>query len=809
MLAPGDDLDLVRLLRHRVATGKPFAAGSGIREADVCSAPPADLTRDHGLCMDLGEGKGKAYFFCSPANYTVHPGVRRRKRKVDSSADAGGPCFWHPEAGQVPILDPDKKSVGAHKRKLSYVCKIKNPPGSTKAHRNQSLGWIMVEIGLEQQQQLVLCKVYESHRPRSGAEASTTEACGGRTCPAPPPAAATPAPSCDYQATERKTRPLEYDHHFPGPGVGRKPPPSFKHARRCGNTSGVAIRMKAAPAAAVTVVMKFGGSLTQSADKMKEMAKLVRSLTEGGGESPVVVLSAMGNTTNNLLLAARKALSCHHQEVSEIRELVDTKELHFRCVVFNFLCFSYLECSLDELENIFRTIAFMTEMTARTRDYLVSFGEHMSTRIFSAYLNKLGEGVRQENVENALFQEWESYAVNTCGRGGSDLTMTTIGRDLKSKEIQVWKDVDGVLTCDPKVYANAIPRPYLTFDEAAELGLFDGQVFSLSMQLAMEGGIQVTVKNLCNPQAPGTLITKTRDMSKSVLTSIVSRSNITVLNIESTRMLGHSVFVATSFSTFGNFSISVDCVAISEGRISLIVVPTKLSSHELIQLELDNVVEELEKFAVVHRQRGRSVISLTGGTHTSQTILVKALNVLQSITVEVQKFSQGSSKVIKVSFVVDDCEVKHCVQALHSAFFEEGFVSAASSGDKRKADDDHPEAALQRTDTDRSSVVEETEHRAFSDKAANPTELLEDDSGNLDCVKTTGGHQLDPEQPSNIDDYPGPPIGGDNGGYQTDMTCLGSGLEDFFDENDCRFLDGTLINHSVDTDLSWSPMAEL
>lgn len=320
---PGDDLNLVSLLGRRVAAREPFAADSFIQEADVYSAAPADLVRDHARGMDLGEGKEMAWYFFSPANYHVTPGARRRKRKVDG-ADAGGTCFWHPEAGQVPILSPDKKSVGAYKRKLSYVRKIKNPLGAAKPFRNKSLGWIMVEIGLQQQQadqQLVLCKVYKSSRSRRDDEIST-EACSvhgdDKPCPAPPPPAA--APSCDSQATERKP-PLSI-------------PPAFKHGNRSrpmgGSRSGVAI-VKKASSAAVTVVMKFGGSLTQSADRMKEMAELVCSFPDGGGESPVVVLSAMGNTTNNLLLAAGKALSCRHQEASEIHELAITKELHFSC----------------------------------------------------------------------------------------------------------------------------------------------------------------------------------------------------------------------------------------------------------------------------------------------------------------------------------------------------------------------------------------------------------------------------------------------------------------------------------------------
>uniref|UniRef100_A0A453MI71 NAC domain-containing protein n=2 Tax=Aegilops tauschii subsp. strangulata TaxID=200361 RepID=A0A453MI71_AEGTS len=306
---PGDDLNLVSLLRSRVVAREPFAAESFIQEADVHSAAPAELVRNHAPGMDLSEGKEMAWYFFSPANYHETPGARRRKRKV-GGADAGATCCWHPEAGKVPILGSDKKPVGAYKRKLSYVLKIKNPPGSAKPYRNKSLGWIMVEIGLEQQQphqQLVLCKVYKS-RSRRDAEIST-EACSvdaddEKPCPAPPPPAA--AASFDSQVTERKTTTSAYNFHSP---MDARKPHTFKQGTRSrpmgGSRSGVAIVKKSSPALAVTVVMKFGGSLTQSADRMKEMAKLVRSFPDGGGESPVVVLSAMGNTTNNLILLVR------------------------------------------------------------------------------------------------------------------------------------------------------------------------------------------------------------------------------------------------------------------------------------------------------------------------------------------------------------------------------------------------------------------------------------------------------------------------------------------------------------------------
>jgi aspartate kinase len=385
---------------------------------------------------------------------------------------------------------------------------------------------------------------------------------------------------------------------------------------------------------------------------------------------------------------------------------------------------------LNQLEQLLKGIAMMKELTLRTRDYLVSFGECMSTRIFAAYMNKLGKNARQYDafdigfittddftnadilevtyptVAKRLNGDWmdepaipivtgflgkgcKSCAVTTLGRGGSDLTATTIGKALGLREVQVWKDVDGVLTCDPNIYANAIPVPCLTFDEAAELAYFGAQVLHpQSMRPAREGGIPVRVKNSYNRHAPGTVITKSRDMSKlgctlplqSILTSIVLKSNVTMLDIVSTRMLGQFGFLAKVFSIFEDLGISVDCVATSEVSISLTLDPSKLWSRELIQQELDHVIEELEKIAVVHLLQKRSIISLIGNVQRSSLILEKAFNVLRRNGVNVQMISQGASKV-NISLVVNDSDAKQCVQALHSAFFENGFLSEVEGAD--------------------------------------------------------------------------------------------------------------------------------
>ncbi|XP_009781445.1 aspartokinase 2, chloroplastic-like isoform X1 [Nicotiana sylvestris] len=462
-----------------------------------------------------------------------------------------------------------------------------------------------------------------------------------------------------------------------------------------------------------TCVMKFGGSSVASAERMREVADLILSFPE---ERPVIVLSAMGKTTNNLLLAGEKAVTCGVSNVCDLQELDFIKDLHFRTIDELGVEKSTISKHLLELEQLLNGIAMMKELTPRTRDYLVSFGECMSTRIFTAYLNKLGVKARQYDafemgiittdeftnadileatypavakrlssdwmnnpaipiVTGFLGKGWRTCAVTTLGRGGSDLTATTIGKALGLREIQVWKDVDGVLTCDPNIYPCAQPVPYLTFDEAAELAYFGAQVLHpQSMRPAREGDIPVRVKNSYNPKAPGTLICRARDMSKAVLTSIVLKRNVTMLDIVSTRMLGQFGFLAKLlqvFSIFEDLGISVDVVATSEVSISLTLDPSKLWSRELIQQasELDHVVEELEKIAVVNLLQHRSIISLIGNVQRSSLILEKAFHVLRTNGINVQMISQGASKV-NISLIVNDSEAEQCVRALHKTFFE-------------------------------------------------------------------------------------------------------------------------------------------
>ena len=296
-----------------------------------------------------------------------------------------------------------------------------------------------------------------------------------------------------------------------------------------------------------TVVMKFGGSSVADAERMREVANIVLSFPE---EMPVLVLSAMGKSTNNLLMCGEESLKCENAEdVSLMKPLLFVKTLHAETMdVLNVDKETRREVNelLKKLEQVCMGVCLMQEVTPRTRAMLVSFGERMSTRIFASYLRTRGVNAKQydafeigmvtsdDDIENGrvlpetyanmkksltlpdgadpqisvvtgfLGRGENTGAISTLGRGGSDLTATVIGAALALEEVQVWKDVDGVLSADPREIENTIPMPFLSFDEAQELAYFGAQVLHpQAMRPAMDNGsLRVRVKNSYNIRAP-------------------------------------------------------------------------------------------------------------------------------------------------------------------------------------------------------------------------------------------------------------------------------------------------------------------
>lgn len=439
------------------------------------------------------------------------------------------------------------------------------------------------------------------------------------------------------------------------------------------------------------IVMKFGGSSVANAECIQRAAGIIQAYKD---ERPVVVLSAMGDTTDHLLEAAEAAVrgivsidkieQLHRNTEQELE--IDVPEIH---------------SLLAELKTLLTGISMLHELTRRTRDYLVSFGERLSVRMMAAYLEKEGIPARprdswdigfvsdSKHMDAELLEEvWENvpkclgkYAtgakteipvvtgfiakdkngiITTLGRGGSDLSATMIGAAMRAKEIQTWKDVDGIMTADPRIVKEARPVAEVTYEEAQELALFGSQVLHpRSMIPCRKTDTPVRVKNSYNISSPGTRIVEHHSGARPIVTAVTKVDNVTLIDIQSSRMLGAAGFLAHIFNQFLKWNISIEVIATSEVSVSLTV-----SS----KADLRGLAEDVRRVADVSIHEGKSIVTIICDASRSSTILAKAFGALEKEGINVQMISQGASKV-NISMLVDENQANRTVQVIHASLF--------------------------------------------------------------------------------------------------------------------------------------------
>jgi aspartate kinase len=440
--------------------------------------------------------------------------------------------------------------------------------------------------------------------------------------------------------------------------------------------------------------MKFGGSSVADAGRIRHVVDIVKTQLE---RRPVLVLSAMGDTTDHLLEAGDIALKKGEISVEHIeKHHLDTmRKLKLPGAAREEVAFL-----LDGLKRLLSGISMIKEMTPRTKDFLISFGERLSVRLAAAYAATQGIDavaydawdigfISDSNFTSAelVKESWEMIPIKiipllkagivpvvtgfiardvhgnitTLGRGGSDLSATMIAAACKAQEAQVWKDVDGILTADPRIVKNALPVSAVTYEEAAELAYFGAQVLHpRAMQPCIKTGTPVLVKNSYNIDAPGTRIIASLEKKVTPVRAITSRRDVTLIDIVSTRMLGQHGFLAEVFSIFSRHHISIDMVATSEVSVSLTVDSTQ---------DLAALKKELSQIAHIDIKTGKAIVTIVGNVKRSSEILARTFRICQLIGVTVQMISQGASKV-NISFIVNDAEAVEVVKALHLDFFE-------------------------------------------------------------------------------------------------------------------------------------------
>lgn len=437
--------------------------------------------------------------------------------------------------------------------------------------------------------------------------------------------------------------------------------------------------------------MKFGGSSVANAERIKHVASIIKAYRE---KRPVVVLSAMGDTTDHLLAAADLA-------VTGTVDVAGVAKLHEETARELGINIDAIEALLAELKQLLTGISMLKEISRRSRDYLVSFGERMSVRMMAAYLKSQGVDakfydawdigfVSDSNYMAAelLDEVWEniprhlgSYSkgldnaipivtgfiakdkrgiITTLGRGGSDLTATMIGAAMNAEEVQTWKDVDGILTSDPRVVKEAKPVPEVTYEEAQELAMFGSQVLHpRSMVPVRKSGTPVRVKNSYNIESKGTIIVERHSGKVPPVCAITSVKHVQLIDMVSNRMLGAAGFLAHIFNNFLKWNVCIDVIATSEVSVSCTV-----SGKE----KLEGLVQDLSKACDVSVRKERAIVTVICDVEHSSAILASGFESLADEGINVQMISQGASKV-NISFIVNDDEADRTVQILHQAYF--------------------------------------------------------------------------------------------------------------------------------------------
>jgi aspartate kinase len=438
------------------------------------------------------------------------------------------------------------------------------------------------------------------------------------------------------------------------------------------------------------LVMKFGGTSLGGREPIDNVVRLVRGRL---ARKPILVCSAHSKVTD-LLLDGARAAAAGRPDVEPIaareREVIRSLALPESLVADD----------LRRLGELFQGLSLLRELTPRSLDHVAAFGERMCVKVIAALLKRRKIPATAVAADEAglvtdtryqratpLPESYENLArslravkgvpvvtgfigrdkdgnVTTLGRSGSDYTATIVGRAVGAEEVEIWKDVDGVLTADPRIVPHAKPVDQLTYAEASELAYYGAKVIHPStIHPAMEGGIPVRVLNTFDPAAPGTVIVPSRAGSGGgpVVTSIASKRHIRLVNIASGRMLGQSGFMAGVFEAFRRHDVVIDLIATSEVSVTVSVDrPDGLAA----------AVDELRSIAQVDVEESCALVAVVGeGLGHTVGVAGRVFSAVAAAGVNVRAISFGATKT-NLQLVVAEGDANRTVAALHAALFE-------------------------------------------------------------------------------------------------------------------------------------------
>lgn len=455
-------------------------------------------------------------------------------------------------------------------------------------------------------------------------------------------------------------------------------------------------------------VMKFGGSSVKDAEKIRNVATIIKA--EAGKMPVAVVLSAMKGITDSLLSCADAAergdltyketlKEIENREISTFLELVgEDKEPE---------ALKSLKRMLGDLKEILLGVQMVQECSARSQDLIVSFGERMNNTVAAAYLRSTGfdaefvdtreliltdsshggakvdykesyrrireklEAVKGTAVITGFIGANEDGVTTTLGRNGSDFTASIIAGATGSETCEIWTDVDGVLSADPREVEKAFVIPEISYHEAMELSYFGAEVIHpYTMIPAVEKNIPILIKNTLNPSAPGTIIAKDITPHNRPVTGIAAIKNIAVINVEGSGMIGTPGIASRVFGALADAEINVIMISQASSEHSISLVFRALQSERAIEAlnrELEEQVKSkrIENFVI---REGLEIISVIGDNMIGTPgIAGKIFSALGECGVSIQAIAQGSSER-NISFVIKEEDSAKALNTVHDAF---------------------------------------------------------------------------------------------------------------------------------------------
>ena len=455
-------------------------------------------------------------------------------------------------------------------------------------------------------------------------------------------------------------------------------------------------------------VMKFGGSSVQDAPHIKNVCSIV--LEEAGKEKTAVVFSAMKGITN-LLLESADIASTGSTEYKEAIETLYKRQVE---AVSSLMegeaaekCLSEIDEMVEELKNILHGVELVKECSPRSKDLIVSFGERLNNFLITSYLNSTGAkaefidsrdiiktnsqygraqvkyDITYKNIKKRVSKvkgiavitgfiaSSEDGATTTLGRNGSDFTASIIAAGTGSDLIEIWTDVDGVLSADPRIVGSAFVVPEISIEEAMELSYFGAEVIHpYTMIPAVEKNIPICIKNTLNTKAPGTYIVKKPKPHNNPITGIASINNVSLINIEGGGMLGIPGFASRVFEVLAKAEVNVIMISQASSEHTICIVCREddaLRALDAMKSELQDEItsRKIQNFDLV---KNLEIVAIIGeNMRGTPGIAGKLFSTLGENEINILAIAQGSSER-NVSFVIRKDETEKALNVIHKSF---------------------------------------------------------------------------------------------------------------------------------------------